>query len=117
MSEGLTIKPFAMVEATDLEELTIWKDWHERLSWQQNVPLVPCCIRIIGEFHGEPVAVRVSWAMLNNRLIGFYSASSQVVDHRMIDKWQKSLDAQHHSDAMNFGRIAMMLNPKPEVKS
>jgi len=87
-----------LVEATDFEALCLWSEWaeeahdkdgplrhrHRRIPWQQ---ISLGYGETVGHFGRMPVAVSVTFARVLGQIIVFYEATSQVVDHRMVDKW------------------------------
>lgn len=97
-----------VVEATHAEQHFLWCEWHGRLEWEQDCHgLCPT----IGTFGDMPVVVCCSWSRINGRLVLFYEAVSQIVDHRLVEAWiwgrvgNLKWDHGHrraHCDAMNF---------------
>lgn len=80
-----------LVEATDGEQFALWERWAEEsqnasrrmLRWEQ---LSGNSFRV-GELDRRPVNVTIVWNLLNGKLVGFWEAHSQVVDHVQIDAW------------------------------
>jgi len=71
-------------EATRCEQSHIWERWHERLEWKDN-PMGYG--ETVGHLADMPVHISLTTAVIGGRKILFWHATSQVVDHRMIDKW------------------------------
>lgn len=103
-----------LVEATDLETHHLWLDWseesesrgwgeptHPRLPWEQ---IALGYGDTVGEFGGMPVAVSVTFARVLGQVIVFYEATSQVVDHRMVEKWTQTAfpASRGRTNATNF---------------
>jgi hypothetical protein len=104
-SEGVVPCDFA-VQATDYEALCIWKEWHERVSWEQEYAGT---IREVGRVGDDPVCVQLTWNVVAGRRVVFYWASSRVVDYRMVDAWVRAhamTPNATHGDAMNFHVVA-----------
>jgi hypothetical protein len=90
------------VEATDYERLCVWREWHAPVQWEDEHEGRLCTI---GELDGRPIAVCVSWSRVEGRRVAFYHASSQLVDHVVVERWVRSKllkPGGTHSDAMNF---------------
>lgn len=105
------------VEATDFERLSLWREWHERVRWEDESRGRLCTI---GELGGRPIAVTVSWAWIDRRLVAFYEATSQVVDHEAVERWMRSkllTPGGTHSDAMNFHNIVHAIRRANGVES
>lgn len=58
-----------------------------------------------------PVCVSVTWNLLDGHLIAFYDPTSQVVDHRMVEKYIRD-NCPRRVDAMNFHNCAHELGLK-----
>src|SRR4029077_8557157 len=71
-------------EATDNEQHSLWERWHERVEWEQNCSGL---METVGTLVEMPVCISLRTAKINGQKIIFWRATSQVVDHRMIDKW------------------------------
>lgn len=94
------------VEASDFEALCIWEKWHERVTWEQGREGRLCTI---GHVNDMPVCVQLTWNFVAGRRVVFYHATSQVVDHRMVDAWVRAhamTPRGMHTDAMNFHIVA-----------
>ena len=109
---------FALVEATNEEQSQLWTRYSRkaadsgygprespRLAWEEDLSGFGMQVGMVGDM---PVFVSLSFAKVEGELIGFYDATSQVVDHRMVRAW---LDANAttvdglpvpHNNATNF---------------
>lgn len=75
-----------VVEATDCERNMLWREWAPFIPWLQDSYGMNVTVGKLGD---HPVCVNISWDILNDRRVMFYSDSSMVVDHRMVEKWIK----------------------------
>lgn len=99
------------VETTSYESLALWKEWHERVNWEQ---LNPGKICTVGHINDRPINVELSWNKINGHKILFYHGCSMLVDHDMVEKWLKKnalLEYPNMVDAMNFHNIVNYLPP------
>jgi len=71
-----------------------------RLNWIQDNPGK---LYEIGTCDDRPVCVSFFWNRLNGHYVLFYSGSSQVVDHKMIEDWLYKYCCPKYDN----GRIAM----------
>jgi hypothetical protein len=88
---------FYVVEATDLEMGWLHSWWHAdgRVDWKEL--LNGTSVIKVGEDHGRSVAITVTWARIEGRLVAFWGCSSQVADYDMIEAWlTKTLRAGVH---------------------
>lgn len=98
-----------LVEATDFEQLTLWCKWSAgnkatNLIWEQD-----CRGRIetIGKLNKKPVAVCIFWYRIEGVAVGFYEATSVVVDHDMVRNWlEKTYPKAQFTNASNFHHCA-----------
>lgn len=117
-NETMVDPRFAMtayvVQATSYEQLCLWKDWHRHVSWVQDNPGWGKNVGYVG---GLPCVISVSWIIINGCYVMFYTDESQVVDHRMIERWLKencnpqAEGRRAHCDAMNFGHCMAVVAP------
>lgn len=62
----------------------------------------------IGEVNKRPVCVTFFWTKIDNRLVMFYHATSEIVDHKMVNDWLKKYcnpqdkGCSNNCDANNF---------------
>lgn len=96
-----------VVEATSFETLSIWKEHHERRTWQEERRGM---LLTVGHLGRRPVCISLSWSVIDGRTVMFWDATSQVVDHKQIEAWFEKncaprYDGGHRRarcDAMNF---------------
>lgn len=116
------------VEADSYARFQLWREWHRlspgelqsdrypssqsnRLDWQEESSGI---IYQAGELDGRPVMVELFWAIINGHRIGFYHATSQVVDWKMVEEFINKLKyplwdngTRHaHTNATNFHHVA-----------
>lgn len=94
------------VEADSFSRTALWARYSSpALGW------VSCSAGVcaqIGKLEGRPVCVQFDWAVINEHVVCFYSATSEVVDWAMIEELISQHDAPK-CDAMNFGPVAAEL--------
>lgn len=116
----------AVVEADGYAKLRLWSEWavenpwqnpkeeRPRVHWQQVGQGLIETVGVIRIGKEEmPVAISMFWDWLRAKkddpghLVMFWHATSQVVDHRMIDRWFKEnlRKGVQTSDAMNFANV------------
>lgn len=106
------------VEATDFERNTLWERYSKeglpfnpsrpeaRVSWDEGRE--GGWLATTGELAGMPVTISLSFATVAGKLVLFYHAASQVVDHRMVEAWLTAhvpayaRGCRSRSDATNF---------------
>lgn len=114
-----------LVEATDFERLTLWNAWandpiakqygppnEHRVPWEEESLGSLSTVGTIKEFRvrRRPICVSTTWAIILRCRVAFFNATSQVVDHLVVDAWlaTKCNARWDHgmrparSDAMNF---------------
>lgn len=105
-----------VVEANSYEGMCLWREHLEQAgrSWKAGGggPMVQ-----VGEIADMPVCIALLVNEIDGHRILFYDATSQVVDHRLIDEWlEKNLPVTAFEDsdprkrlnstnAMNFSNV------------
>lgn len=121
VAEELFSRVTWLVESTHEETFQLWCQWHEKLDLWHNgfglrFTIGHVDIRQSGErkFRKMPVTVSVSWHPVEGHLVGFYEATSLVVDHDMVRPWLDKM-APHaaHTNASNFAHVIHGLGLKP----
>ena len=95
----------AVVEATNCEADYLWRDYHckQDYKWVSNLSGFGC---IVGQIGDMPIFVSLLTNEVGGEKILFIHATSQVVDHRVIDAWlDMHLPEAPRTDARNFGNI------------
>jgi hypothetical protein len=112
-----------VVEANSYEVLCLWKEARDRKETWIDCPAG--FHETIGHLAGMPVCVTLRTATVKDRKLLFIDGASQVVDHRMIDKWlnnvcpQSARSSKQHVnriDAMNFHNVFRSPAPTQETK-
>ena len=105
-----------VVEATRFEHHALWRlnDLDGRHKWESATAGLG---EIIGKVGKMPVAISLNVDVIDGHRILFYHATSQVVDHRMVEAWlEKNLPVtafmdsdprkrMNHSDSINFPNV------------
>jgi hypothetical protein len=79
--EGVT----GAIEATSCEQHSLWERYTEYgVEWKQHPAGL---LETVGTLADMPVCISLHTNDVGGAKILFYHATSQVVDHRMIDKW------------------------------
>jgi hypothetical protein len=82
-----------VVSATHDEAQFLWEKFSDEAiyktplntyRWEQ---LNPGVLLTLGTLADMPVCLHVWWVRIDGVLVLFHEATSQVVDHRMVDKW------------------------------
>ena len=55
------------------------KDWHTDIGYRVEV----------GQFHGHPVCILITFCTIRGRDIAFYEATSPIVNWNMIEEWMR----------------------------
>ena len=97
------------VEATSYEYLSLWNEWKNIVSWEDD--------RIgqyyvIGELSGFPISVDIRWSRLNGKLVLFYNQTSVVCDHNMLEHWFEKHCPVPKCNAMNFHHCIAAIKEK-----
>ena len=109
---------FYLVEANSFETLCHWREFHKdgRYTFEQDGMGFT---KHIGKFGGMPVVICLFRYKIDGHWVLFYEATSQVVDHRMINKWLDehvlthcpSIEGRvHHCNSMNFGNCLLAID-------
>jgi hypothetical protein len=73
------------IEATRFEQHCLWEKYTEYgVSWEQSPSGL---LENVGAIADMPVCISLHKVRIGGETILFYHATSQVVDHRMIDQW------------------------------
>lgn len=97
-----------LVEANSYEKLMLWGEYYDSptaerahcfTTWEQESSGWGITVGFIEDM---PVCVSISYAKLNGKRVMFYTDTSTVVDHRMIEKWLRHFTQAPECNAMNF---------------
>lgn len=92
-----------LVEANSYEQVQLWSSFHDRVSWKEFS--MGHMIRV-GKRDGSEVWMTLFIAELNGDKIGFWDATSALVDHKMIDRWfKKHAPKVPKTDSSNFHNV------------
>jgi hypothetical protein len=100
------------IEGDSFSQHSIWREYVDQRKlirddeWEQHIGN---CLEI-GQLDDRPVCVSLMWVTIKGILVCFYHGTSQVVDHKMIEKFferyaQPTWDNGSRlafTDAMNF---------------
>lgn len=75
---------FFVVEATDFELFTLWREWNKAIPIEQD-----CVgfVETVGKVAGRPVCVTLFRYRFWDKWVVFWEATSQLVDHKMVREW------------------------------
>jgi hypothetical protein len=97
-----------IVDATSNERHNLWEKWHYRpdgrkVSWDSNNSGL---MERVGTLDNRPIVITLNTAVVNGKKILFVDPTSQLVDHKMIDKWiADNLPGVSRTDATNFHNV------------
>lgn len=105
-----------VVEANSYETMCLWKEYAEELKkpWKQRCDGLG---EIVGKLADMPVFLSLLTAEIEGHKILFIDATSQVIDHRLIDQWLANTlptsafrggdprNGVNKTDAMNFSNV------------
>lgn len=102
-----------VVDATSFEQLMLWQEEEKAALPKRWETINPGILETIGALADMPVCLSLSKVRVGGHLLLFIEATSQVVDHRMIDKWlednlpdtAKRDGRVNRTDAMNFHNV------------
>lgn len=79
--EGVT----GAIEASSFEQHCLWEKYTEYgVEWKQHNPGL---LERVGMLADMPICISLSNVTIGDEKILLYHATSQVVDHRMVQKW------------------------------
>ncbi len=77
-----------MFEATSFERSRLHIEWRGAVKdWDERPTVDLPTVVWVGELAGQPVVVLFTWVRLAGHLVGFYEATSSVVDHKMVEDY------------------------------
>lgn len=108
-----------LIEANSFEQLVLWQRWSAEnkatnLIWEQDSR---GSIQTIGKLDKRPVAVCIFWYQIEGIIVGFYEATSIVVDHDMVRAWlKKTYPKAQFTNSYNFHHCAHGISDKTKKK-
>lgn len=76
------------IEASSCEQFYIWKEYNEKVDWEQDLMGFSHIVGFIDPKKKEkPVNVCFSFAKINGQRICFYDTVSRFVDHNMVEEF------------------------------
>jgi hypothetical protein len=113
--EGLTNGLSAQVKEWD----TNLSKWRVVFDEQYQGWYFPSELNTKDKYEIHPIVINLNWAWIDDQLIGFWHACSQLVDHRIIDQWfTQNFDKTHDggrrsmTDHQNFHLCIQAINTK-----
>lgn len=87
-AESRLAKTLFIVEATSFEQYCLWEKYAStssiyNLTWAQ----MDGWLVTVGKLHGRSICISTRWVKIEKRLVMFWEATSQLVDHKMIENW------------------------------
>lgn len=87
----------AIIECDSFSQHALWKEFHERCEWKQNLSGYGVTVGYLAE---QPVFISILKAVVDSVTILFINPTSEVVDWRMIEKWlKKNMPATAYRDS------------------
>lgn len=77
-----------VVDATGCETLALWQRYHKEMGKQWDETRSGYLVTV-GHYNKRPVCLCLDSAIVDGHKIIFVDACSQMVDHKLIDKWMK----------------------------
>ena len=107
MEDNRLQKTQFFVEANGFEKQKLWEEFHETISWEQDLSGF---IIEIGKIKKRPICIEFSFAKIGEKQIAFYYGCSTLVDHKMIEDFlEENYPVKYDNgsrkaitDAMNF---------------
>lgn len=92
----------SVVDANSFETLALWQRWHKEMGKQWDETRSGYLVTV-GMYNKRPVCICIDSAIVDGHKIIFIDACSQLVDHKLVDKWVKlNLPNVTRTNAMNF---------------
>ena len=79
-----------LVEANNFEKMTLWETWSQKnkdpIKWESNnIGTLPT----VGSLNNRPICISVLIEKIEGVPVGFWHATSALVDYNMITEWFK----------------------------
>lgn len=72
------------VEADSFAQQSLWEKFHKKIEWEQDLSGFGMTL---GQIKKRPIFVSFSFAKIGGKYVCFYNATSQLVDHKMIEDY------------------------------
>jgi len=96
-----------VVEANSFEQLTLWKDWNNRVEWEDCRGGFGVHVGDVGDLF--PVWISLLVAKINGKVVLFWFPTSMVVDYEMCENYIKrhTVNRSYRNlvDAQNFHNV------------
>lgn len=91
----------SVVEANSFEHLSLWQKFKEKVTWKENNSGL---LFTLGKIENRPICICLNHAIINDKIVLFFEATSQLVDYIMIDEFFKTKcpHLKRYWDAQNF---------------
>jgi len=80
-------KTVFFIEATSCEQFYLWKEYHEKIDWEEDNMGFWEQIGCIGGDIEKPVCVSFTFAKIYGKIICFYDVTSRYSDSVMVENW------------------------------
>jgi len=116
-----------LVEADSAHSHFLWQEWADEargmgytspydkpsFKWKQHQGIM----LEVGRIEDRPICITIMWNEIGGALIGFYNASSQLVDHKMVEEFlKKKFKDTPKTDTMNFAHVIGYLEKRKPNK-
>lgn len=111
-----------VVDASHEECFNVWYRWSyiHGLEMEQDMR---GHVVTIGHVDERPICVTVFWYVVAGYRVAFVEGSSELVDYKMVDNWQRAvfpclrnnLYHNRHSNATNFGNIVSSIRGRRDA--
>lgn len=94
-----------VVEANSNEHMHIWErftNMYGKNTWESESSGL---LETVGYLDDRPICISLRTAKLKGSKILFWHATSQLVDHAMIDEWLKLNTPDNRTDALNWHNV------------
>jgi hypothetical protein len=109
-AENRLAKTFFIIEATDFERHMLWREYHSKVKWEENIGGPSGGLITVGHDNNRPCCISTSWARIDEQLVMFYDNCSRITNHDKTEKWLKENFKGEYNGrrsacgAMNFGQ-------------
>ncbi len=105
----------AAVEANSFEKQALWKEYHEKLEWEDDTRGGPMVT--VGTIDNRSVNISLLWSKLDGINVLFWFPTSQIVDYKLIEEWLKeNCPRELFKDANSFHHVLAYIERYKEEK-